>query len=217
MLSMSKRIFVFFAIAVCTVFCFMSCKSSVKASALSNGDIELNVYIDLGEELSSAIVSLTGLTGDEEAVIFNTSEMEESLVQSGFISPKVKSTAKDCAQVSVIIKKDTFSSIIFNNDEELTIKFNPQSINELIAFLGEDYLSYVSLLMAPVLTGEESSAQEYKSLLAAVYGDELAEEVTGGIIDFTLNGRKGRCKRYTVDLVDLLTLKADVSYSVSNR
>jgi len=197
---------------------FVSCKSSVKITAISSQDTKVDVNLDLGKLLSETIVSLTGLTGDTQngSFVFNKTEMEQSLQNNNFLDSVVTPVGQTGVTVSTTVKKGTYADFITNDKDKLTVNFTPDSIKNLFAVLGEDYMAYTSLLMAPVFTDEALSPEEYKEILAAVYGTELAEEVTGGDIELTLVGQKGKKQVYTIKLIDILTLKTKLTYSVSN-
>ena len=67
----------------------------------------------------------------------------------------------------------------------------------------------MDLFMAPVVTGEEMPASEYKDLVALVYGDKLADDLEASKVEITIASPAGRSKTYTIPLVELLTLSEE--------
>lgn len=222
---MNRKKYYFLTVYLMILFSFVGCKASVKITALQAdasagaAEAQVQVNLDLGALLGDTIVSLTGLIGDSAtgSKLFNKAEMEKSLMDSGFTNVSVIPRGETGVDVKSSLKKGSYNNFINSDKQNLTVTFTQDNIGILFASLGDDYLSYASLLMAPVLSGEKMSVTEYKELLSAVYGDELAKEVTESVIDLTLQGLKGKKSSFRVNLCDILCLTDAMTYSVSNQ
>ena len=68
--------------------------------------------------------------------------------------------------------------------------------------------------MIPSLNDEELSAQEYKELLASVYGEKLAESFFSEKFTLTINGKNSVSKKIQISLGELFTLKDSKNWQV---
>jgi hypothetical protein len=107
----------------------------------------------------------------------------------------------------------------------LTVTLDRNAGPRIIALLSAEVSDYLSVLMAPVVTGEKLSKGEYLDLVASVYGRAVADEIAASRIyagvDFpgrlqsvrggTFSGRRAE---FTVPLIDLLVLETPLEYEV---
>ncbi len=61
--------------------------------------------------------------------------------------------------------------------EGITLSLSPESVNAVLGKLPTGTQDILELLMAPILTGEQLSREEYRDILAAAYGERAAEEL----------------------------------------
>lgn len=110
------------------------------------------------------------------------------------------------------------------NAGQLSFNLSPETAQYIISLLPEETASYTELFMAPLFTGEIMSASEYEDLIAVVYGQQLATElslsrftlnisvpgpVTSVTVPATLNAtcsKSGETARISLPLSSLLTL-----------
>jgi hypothetical protein len=94
--------------------------------------------------------------------------------------------------------------------------------------LSPEVNQYLSALLAPVATGEVISKAEYLSLVAAIYGKPIADEIAASsirvVLEFpgTITGIRGGAAKgpkaeFTIPLPDLLVLEQPLSYEISWR
>ena len=77
----------------------------------------------------------------------------------------------------------------FNLDrraERFTITLTEETIAKTVAALPSELFEYADLLMAPVLTGEVMTEEEYLSLIAAAYGPQAATELKACSFELTM-------------------------------
>ena len=65
--------------------------------------------------------------------------------------------------------------------------------------------------MAPVLTDEEMSADEYAELVAVVYGQKVADELMHSSVEFSVVSKNGKSKSYKIPLAELMTLTNEMT------
>ena len=108
----------------------------------------------------------------------------------------------------------------------IVIVLDKVSAPELISRLSPEVEDYLSALMAPVVTGEICTRQEYLDLTASVYGRPLANEINAAriraFIEFprpitAVKGGTAAGKRaeFEVPLVDILVLELPLRYEVN--
>ncbi len=106
----------------------------------------------------------------------------------------------------------------------LTISLKREEAPDLLLALSPEITDYLTALMAPVVTGEILTASEYLEIVAAAYGQAVADEIAAGsveaIIDLPeepveLAGGKARGKSavFSVPLLDILLLEKDIELS----
>jgi hypothetical protein len=99
------------------------------------------------------------------------------------------------------------------------------SLPRLMSLFSPDILDYLSMLMAPIATGETLSMGEYLSLLGRMYGDAMRNEIAAAridvIIDFpgpitAIQGGAAQERRalFSVLLVEALVLERPLHYEV---
>jgi hypothetical protein len=105
----------------------------------------------------------------------------------------------------------------------LSVTLDRNSGPRIIALLSAEAVDYLSALMAPVVTGEDLSREEYLKLVASVYGKAIADEIAAArlslSVDFpgplqsvrggTFSGRRAE---FLVPLADLFVLDRPLEY-----
>lgn len=119
-------------------------------------------------------------------------------------------------------------SLVFKYDPKgrLLISLDRNSGPLILTMLSPEVNQYLSALLAPVATGEPVSKSEYLSLVAAIYGKPIADEIAASSIRIalefpgTITGIRGGTARgsqaeFTIPLPDLLVLEQPLSYEIS--
>ena len=102
------------------------------------------------------------------------------------------------------------------------IYLDRETAPELMAMLSPEAVEYLSALMAPAVTGEDDSKEEYLALVSSLYGRPIADEISASMIraqiEFpgavsSIRGgtANGNLAVFTVPLLDLLVLETPVS------
>jgi hypothetical protein len=105
----------------------------------------------------------------------------------------------------------------------LSITLDRSSGPRIIALLSTEVADYLSALMAPVVTGEQLSQEEYLNLVVSVYGKAIADEIAAAQLFIAINFPgplqsvrggtfSGRRAEFLVPLVDLFVLDKALEY-----
>ncbi|MDR2607392.1 MAG: hypothetical protein LBC57_03285 [Treponema sp.] len=108
----------------------------------------------------------------------------------------------------------------------LGIHLSRETGPDILSLVSPEITAYLSVLMAPIATGETVSKSEYLVLVASVYGKDIAEEISRGrikaSIDFpgpirSVKGGSFSKNRASFDipLLDLLVLESPLEYEVT--
>jgi hypothetical protein len=107
----------------------------------------------------------------------------------------------------------------------LTLSLDRNSGPKVLALISREVADYLSVLMAPVSTGESLTKGEYLSLVTSIYGKGIADEITGAkiraFIDFPgpINAVQGgtytgKRAAFEVPLLDILVLETPLNYEI---
>jgi hypothetical protein len=110
----------------------------------------------------------------------------------------------------------------------LRLSLDRSSAPEILPLISPEVGAYLEALMAPAVTGEALSREEYLSLAASVYGRPLADEIAAGRIRLLLEfpgtltqvrggTASGRRAEFELPLLDLLVLERPLVYEASWR
>lgn len=155
-----------------------------------------NVLAETVKAASTSMGMLNGGTSGAESglVLFSAEEIESALRARSFtaVHAAVPSATELSAKAIIPAESPEMASFLKCTAHDLLVTLSPQSIRQLVATLGENDQSYMDLFMAPVLTGEHMTAEEYTDTLAAVYGTELAAELSKAQLSITMYAPTGK-------------------------
>lgn len=197
---------------------FTSCKSQIKIT-VSKNSCTVKYSTKLGKALFDTFYAFAGETESEK--IFDTDQFKEIFSEGGLKNVSAESKAID----EISIQGDTDnqnadfiagSSIIksSNAGKNVEIDFSKSNLLAMYDKMPSIMRSYIDLFMAPVFTEEEMTDDEYLELISSVYGQILADEIKDSTIDFTVVAADGKTKKFTLKLIDLINIKADIKNKV---
>jgi hypothetical protein len=110
----------------------------------------------------------------------------------------------------------------------LAIHLDRESGPETLRRMSDEAADYLSVLMAPLATGEALGRSDYQRLVASVYGEGVAAEIAAARFKavFTVPGTvrsvkggsfSGREARFDIPLLDILVLETPLDYEVTWR
>jgi hypothetical protein len=122
----------------------------------------------------------------------------------------------------------TGAFISYSPDGSLRASLDRNSVPRLLTLFSADLSGYLSALMAPVVTGETLTKEEYLGLVASMYGNQLKDEIAASRIDAVIEfpglitaiqggTSQGRQARFSIPLADALVLERPLIYEVRWR
>ena len=189
---------------------FTSCECDIEIRAREDGNQDFALQLDLGKLVLEAADSIAQFA-PQNGALFDTGAIKAHLERSRFTD-----VAASSASPSQLTLKATGSlpSLVSQTDTSLRVTLSPRSLAQALSLFPEEERAGADLLMAPVLTGEAMSAEEYRDLLALVYGEQFAAEAQKAAVDFRLLSPKGKAKHFSLPLLDLLTLTGERTLSL---
>lgn len=159
------------------------CSPRLTVRLASDDTVSMQFVSGTGEELTKTFTALTG----QQIGRIDTSSAQKAMQKAG-VSPNVitqlgpdlwLTTGPDSIDDILSGSPDTFDLAYSAGtpDGVFSITLSPETAQYIVSLLPEETASYTELFMAPLFTGEIMSAGEYTELIAAVYGQQLADEL----------------------------------------
>lgn len=186
-----------FLIFIVATFFLTSCNTVVSVNAQNDKSGKVRLETSLTESVQSIIYSFFGTGQDTSAenAIFDKKELMSSLESAGFRVNRI--VFPDPATIVLDASTDDLTTCIPDSNDfivqtkqgkrsTLAINLSPENIQKAVAIMPEDTSMYLSMLIAPIFTGEAMTRDEYIELIGIAYGEELANELAESVINFTL-------------------------------
>jgi hypothetical protein len=219
---------------------FPSCTARINGSLAEDGSAELTVQAALEPKMAALIYSVSALMGSSgEQPIIDGPRIGRSLAAApGIKSASFHNTSPTAIEGSISVSQvDAFLAIPANRgggrfirydqaESQVVIEVDRVSGPEILALISPEVVDYLSMLMAPVATGEVLSRAEYLGLVRSVYGKAVTDEIAAARIYASITFPRpisrirggtasGNRADFDVPLLELLVLETPLSYEVS--
>lgn len=194
------------------------CSSSINIKAGKDNTQDIFLSLDLGEAVSRTILSAT--KGMQKMSGKETNVFSKNHIESGLKKANVKNIIVSCPSSTKLNVNGTISSsqshdLIAQDKNKLVVTLSPESLQNISKTLGEETRSFLDLFMAPVITGEKMTDEEYIDLLESVYGKEITNDIKKASIKFTMTVPDG-CRQKSYKAPEGISVSAtDKSVSFS--
>ena len=255
MFSMSRRKYLYSVAYLVCLFALTGCgaKLSIKANADQSTDIAFSMdvgktVIDTMNKASQGIMMISDTadafgTPSLPAQLFSAENIKKALVNTDLHDTKVATPSASSVELSGTlaapknqqytagaVKAANFLTCTANS---LTVILSPDTVQQIAGQLPVEEQSYLDLLMAPVLTGEEMDKEDYLATIALIYGEDLASEMSGASVDIELESPSGKKIKktalagvdksrvngskvsFSLPLVELLTMTGARTFSIT--
>lgn len=203
-------------------FCACSPDLTVQATGVDGATISFSTgFSKSTEQTLKSIVGAVSGEANDTAPLFNANDISAMLKATGL--QQVFANSKDATTLFASGSARSISEItlaktgiLSRTKKSLTLTLGSIQFQALYAMLDEESQAYFDLMMIPALSDEKMTPAEYNELLASVYGQTFADEITGGSFSMTLISPDGK-KRTTakVTLGEILSLTAEKSWTVN--
>jgi hypothetical protein len=230
------------ACAVLGVFVFFaSCSASVSGTLRQDSSGDLSFTAALGPETAAMIRAFGALRGKAAGPVLDGRSISRSLgAAPGIASAAVKNTRADALEGTIRISKAgdflasansgknlvSYEPVGAGGRGRLAIHLDRESGPPILRRMSDEAADYLSVLMAPLATGEALGRSEYLYLVASVYGEGVAAEIAAarfkavltvpGTVRSVKGGSfSGREARFDIPLLDILVLETPLDYEVT--
>ncbi len=205
---------------------FTGCKTSIKVKAENNFSTQLSFNINLGKLLTETIQNIAGnMSGmpDEKTkdtsgiVIFDKKLTETSLKKTEL--KEINVSIPEASSMSISAKSQNAKEtreFVTCTKQKLKVCLSKETISSLAKTFPEETMTYLDLMMAPVLTGESMTSDEYIDLVKVIYGEKIAGEMENSTVDLELVSAKGKSEIHKIPLATFLTMNEPIEYEISN-
>jgi hypothetical protein len=229
---------------LCLIFLpLFSCASRINGTLGESGQAALLVSASLQPRMAALIRSLAAATGSAPAdgPLLNGPALARSMAAApGVESVSFSNTAP--AAIAGPVKIAKISDFLAAADGKTggsfigfeqsasggrcTINLSLASGPRLLSLISPEIADYLSVLMAPLATGEALGKAEYLALVSAVYGKGIADEISQSSIRASIEFPGpvqsvkggtffGRRADFSIPLPDILVLEQPLSYEVT--
>lgn len=214
----------FFSFVMLGTLLFCSCSPEIIVQAIGKDDAKLSFQTSFSaateKTLKSMIGSVSGMK-DENVPLVSTNDITLIMQSAGFEDITATAATQDkvgCEGKVHAVSEHSLSDsgVLSRTEKSLTLTFGPAQFQALYGMVTEEAQAYFDLLMIPALNDDEQSVAEYNELLASVYGQSFADEITNGNVSLRLRSPDG--KKHTdvrISLGELLTLTKSKSWTVT--
>lgn len=213
------------------VFLFCSCSPKIATVITSSEETSTVVSCAIPPVLSDLMESFTGSSARD---LISAAEIQKNLQAHGI--PVVSCTIGKDNVFTLKTGKMAPAALplpVETTARSIRITCTPESIQHLVSLLPSETADTFDLLMAPVLTGENMTADEYIDLVGIVYGESIADELKASRLTLTLDTpapatltvtkgagvetwmAKGRSLTQQFSVSNLLTLQEPVILTIS--
>lgn len=207
---MKKLKYLYSLIYLLILFAVTSCAPSITIKSRADNRVDMEFDIKAGQLLKS-LLDMYGIPfNDEEAL----TRMKNGMKDNTFYNVKAKATGDDAFLLTGTVLPVATQDVVLRKDNQLILNVSPETMIAFAQSLPEEFLVYMSMLAAPVFTGEPMTQEEYLGLIAALYGQPLADEIEQADIKITLESPSGKKQTFNLPLVEFFTLTEEKTFSI---
>ncbi len=230
---MKKPVLAFASIALAIL--FSACSPALVISPLPGQTAEARFSLRTGQTAESVIKRLLPAASQSNQSIFDPEALAAHLEKQGVRVRSVNPART--ADLDMILDIPRSAAILNRalvhtaETGTITVTLSRAIIGDAIALLPPESADYLELLMAPVFTGEQLTAQDYRDTVGAMYGKNLARELDESFFYLVIESpgpisaaritepgtvtSENRRARFAVPLVALLVMEKDVTATVT--
>ena len=197
-----KALRLLFACAALACLC-ASCTTDITLELKKDGSVD----VEFSGAAGNAFAALINSTG---SVVFDTKEIEYEMGANGFSN--VKAVSKNGPDLTINMKDKNGKSALFTSgvvsvkNGRLGATLSPESLVKFYTAADSQTVMFLDMLLAPIFNDEIMSEEEYLEVIAAFYGEEIAEEMKTSSFRITLKNPDGTQTIQNIKFAKLLTL-----------
>ncbi len=207
-----------------------SCSPKITANITKDGNATVTFACQIPDILSSLSESLTGT--DMKSLI-STDEIKANMIRNNI--PVISCSLNAANQF--VLETESLSPTVLpipvtTKKHSIILTFSPEVIQDIVSLLPPETVDTFDLLLAPVLTGERMTPEEYVELIGVMYGGKVAAELENAKLtlelhtpenpDLTVEGARKNVAlsamkkylSYDFSVVNILTMENPVTITI---
>lgn len=203
------------------VLIFAGCTARLELAVSEQGDVAAEYSAGFGAAFRD---SFSALMDTDSGRLFDGAEIARLLTEAGFRNASVRTPDDFSLEASALlpggaaVSASSAADLISQETDAagrrgVKIRFSAETMRKLYSVLPEEVRSYIDLFLAPVFTGEVMTDGEYTDILASLYGQALADELSSAELQIVLVSPSGRRQSRKIPLFRLLNLSDDIVFS----
>ena len=228
-------------LGLCVLLC-CSCSGRIDGVLRERGSAELSLELSLQPRMAALITALAAFSGSDASAggpLIDGPAVARSLAAApGGVSAELRNTSPSavagtiriaqCKDFLAIPEQQTGTPFMqYDPAGRAVISLDRQSGPRLMALISPEAGDYLSALMAPLVTGEALTKEEYLALIRSVYRQAmLADEIAASQVLVTLTFPRpikairggtfqGTKAQFSIPVVDFLVLERPLVYEVT--
>jgi hypothetical protein len=173
-----------------SIFLLCGCSPRIQIEVTEDGKTAFHISSTVKPQTAEIIRSVSAM--GRGSPVLNVEAVKSSFLEAGFtavsavsmdgISLQADAAAESASRVFSVLNK----AVVYNREgREFQLILSTETVPEILSLLPRETRGYLDLLMAPLFTGEALSGAEYTEMIAAVYGNTIARELSESVFEFT--------------------------------
>ncbi|MDR0403059.1 MAG: hypothetical protein LBH35_05655 [Treponema sp.] len=232
----------FFAVLAALIV-FSSCSASVSGTLRQDSSGSLSFTAALEPKTAAMIRAFGAFRKKSAGPVLDGQSISRSLgAAPGIVSAAVKNTAPEAIEGTILVSRagdflassDPGKNLLRYEPAQtggraggrLAVHLDRESGPEILRRMSDEAADYLSVLMAPIATGEALGRAEYLELAASVYGEDVAAEIGAARFKAVLTvpaavksvkggSFSGREARFDIPLLEILVLETPLDYEIN--
>jgi len=215
----------------------LSCAARIDGSLKADGSATLNLNMSLERGIASLIQRMFAAGGQQGPALDGPAIARSMATAPGITSATLRNTSPTAIEGQIQISQINHFRSTTSGGEFITfnqriggggrfiVNIDRENGAEILDMLSPEIADYLSVLMAPIATGEEMDKNEYLELVTSLYSKTISDEIASSriraSIEFpgTISSVKGgtfseRRAAFVIPLIDLLVLEKPLVYEV---
>lgn len=188
-----------FSSLVLCIFILSGCKTDVTVLIHDDGSSDITINCGSGKAFSKLILTASG-----QEDLLNVADIKADLENEGFTNVSVKSEGN--LEYTIHMTDKNRTSYLFNSGILSVTHINPSAENLLTFYnsVDEQIQAIFDIFLAPVITGEEMSANQYISLISMIYGKDAGDELKNSYVNVTICDDRNNKNSVSYLMADIL-------------
>ena len=153
-----------------------ACASSAHVKIADTDYVDLTIALRPSGVLENTVKKIAA--GSGQASIFQEKEIRKSFESQQIVVQSLQLTGVCGLKLSCSVPRNhrLLKRLVYHEPAKKTValQVSPHTVQELLALIPEENRDFVDILMAPVVTGEKISVEEYRETISTIYGPKMA-------------------------------------------